>query len=66
MASASYDGAALRCAAVVLAIVVLTPVPLALPSEVGLAVIWLVGAALLLNQSRRWGTGSPHVARRPV
>ena len=45
---ASNVGAALQCSAVVLAIVALSPVPMALPSGIAVAVIGLIGAAVLL------------------
>jgi hypothetical protein len=41
--------AGLQCSAVVLAIVGLSPVPLVLPSGIAVAVIGLMGAALLLT-----------------
>ena len=46
---ASNVGAVLQCSAVVLAIVALSPVPMALPSGIAVAVIGLMGAVLLLT-----------------
>jgi hypothetical protein len=50
---AYYEGGALRWWAIVVAIVALSPVPLALPSGIALATIWLMGVGLLVRWPRR-------------
>jgi hypothetical protein len=50
---AYFEGGALRWWAVVVAIVALSPVPLAFPSGIALATIWLMGLGLLV----RWSPG---------
>ena len=62
MLTSSFDGAALRWSAVLLAIVVLSPVPMALPSGVALAVIGLVGAAVLVYRAQRPASVTARIA----
>ena len=52
MLSASH-GAVVRWSAVLVALVALSPVPLALPSGIALAVIGILGAAVVLRASQR-------------
>ena len=68
---ASNVRAVLQCSAVVVAIVALSPVPLVLPSGIAVAVIGLIGAALLLTPvaalcySERASRGAVRVADGP-
>ena len=58
-AMTGFDGAGLRWSAVLAAIVLLSPVPLVLPSGIALAVIGFVGAAVALSQSQQQQSTRP-------
>lgn len=58
-AMTGFDGAALRWSAVLTVIILLSPVPLVLPSGIALAVIGFVGAAVALFQSQQQQSTRP-------
>ena len=61
MRSPTY-GVVLRWSAVVVLIVALSPVPLAIPSGIALAMIGLAGAALLMLHMQRTAIPTPRPA----
>jgi spore maturation protein SpmB len=58
----SSAGAMLQSLAVVLAIVALSPVPLALPSGIAVAMIGLIGAVSVLTSPVPWRRASPRLS----